>query len=196
MAAPSSPPRHEAHDSIHVEPRGLRDIARHYLRDMVYGANDGLITTFAVVAGVEGGALAQRAVLIVGFANLLADGLSMAVGNYLSIRSNESVRRTLSLPQEEASPARHGLATFLAFVAAGLVPLIPYLVPGSLPATRPLAATVSTFAALFGVGALRSVVTDDGWLAGGLEMLGLGVVVAAVAYYAGTGVAWLFTAIP
>jgi VIT1/CCC1 family predicted Fe2+/Mn2+ transporter len=179
--------------STHVEPGGLRDTARHYLKDIVYGANDGLITTFAVVAGVEGGALTQRAVLIIGVANLLADGLSMAVGNYLSIRSNESVRRTLSLPEEESRPARHGLATFLAFAAAGLVPLVPYLVPEWPAAARPAAATVATFAALFGVGALRSTVTDEGWLASGLEMLGLGVVVAAVAYYAGTAVAWLST---
>ena len=140
---------------------------------------------FAVVAGVEGGALSQRAVLVVGFANLFADGLSMAVGNYLSIRSNESVRRAMSLPEEEASPARHALSTFLAFACAGAVPLLPYVLSASPATARPLMAMLATFAALFGVGALRSSVTDDGWLASGLEMLGLGVAVAAVAYYAG-----------
>jgi len=51
--------------SLHVEPLGVRATAQHYLKDMVYGANDGLVTTFAVVAGVEGGALTRRAVLIV-----------------------------------------------------------------------------------------------------------------------------------
>ena len=43
--------------SLHREPAGVVQIARHYIRDMVYGANDGIITTFAVVAGVTGGAL-------------------------------------------------------------------------------------------------------------------------------------------
>ena len=66
-----------------------------------------------------------RAVLIVGVANLFADGLSMGVGNYLSIRSNESARAAQDLPEEEASPSRHGLATFLAFFAAGVIPLCP-----------------------------------------------------------------------
>jgi vacuolar iron transporter family protein len=188
--SPNPPPRRE---SIHVEPEGLRDISRHYLKDMVYGANDGLITTFAVVAGVEGGALTQRAVLIIGAANLFADGLSMAVGNYLSIRSSESVRRTLRLPEEESSPARHALATFLAFLVAGLVPLVPYGAPAWAFLSRPIAATIATFAALFVIGALRSTVTDDRWLTSGLEMLGLGVVVTAVAYYAGALVAWLLT---
>ena len=99
--------------------------ARHYVGDLVYGANDGLITTFAVVAGVAGGALSSRATLIIGAANLFADGLSMAVGNYLSIRSREGVLAAQDLPEEEAHPAKHGLATLLAFVAAGGVPLLP-----------------------------------------------------------------------
>jgi len=47
--------------------------ARHYMRDLVYGANDGIITTFAVVAGIAGGALSPATVLIVGAANLAAD---------------------------------------------------------------------------------------------------------------------------
>jgi VIT1/CCC1 family predicted Fe2+/Mn2+ transporter len=183
-ADPSSPPL-AARISLHVEPRGVRSILQHYLKDIVYGANDGLVTTFAVVAGVEGGALSQRAVLIVGLANLLADGLSMAVGNYLSIRSNESVRRTLMLPEEEARPARHALATFMAFATAGAVPLLPYLLSGLTAASRPFAATVATFATLFGIGALRASVTEDRWLTSGLEMLALGAAVAVVAYYAG-----------
>src|SRR4051794_11495911 len=80
--------------SLHVEPHGLLDIARHYVRELIYGANDGIITTFAVVAGVAGGGLSLSVVLILGAANLFADGLSMAAGNYLSIRSHESVLQT------------------------------------------------------------------------------------------------------
>jgi VIT1/CCC1 family predicted Fe2+/Mn2+ transporter len=156
---------------------------------VVYGANDGIITTFAVVAGVTGGALSPRAVLIVGAANLFADGLSMGVGNYLSIRSNESAREAEDLPEEEASPARHGIATFLAFFAAGAIPLVPYLLPF---ATRQsLAASVLlTFSALFVVGSLRSLVTVDRWWTAGLEMLGLGAVVAVAAYASGALVSW------
>jgi vacuolar iron transporter family protein len=77
--------------SLHTEPAGGLAIARHYVRELIYGATDGIITTFAVVAGVAGGGLSLRVVLIIGAANLIADGLSMAVGNYLSIRSHESV---------------------------------------------------------------------------------------------------------
>ncbi len=176
--------------SNHREPDGAVQIARHYIRDVVYGANDGIITTFAVVAGVTGGALSPRAVLIVGAANLFADGLSMGVGNYLSIRSNESARAAQDLPEEEASPARHGIATFLAFFAAGAIPLIPYVLP--IANGRSLGASVVlTFAALFFVGSMRALVTIDKWWWAGLEMLGLGALVAVAAYGSGAFVSWL-----
>ncbi|MFT4303396.1 MAG: VIT1/CCC1 transporter family protein [Candidatus Woesearchaeota archaeon] len=55
-----------------------------YLKSAVYGGLDGIITTFAIVAGVAGAALSSNVVIILGFANLIADGLSMAVGDYLS----------------------------------------------------------------------------------------------------------------
>ncbi|MBI1936078.1 VIT1/CCC1 transporter family protein [Candidatus Woesearchaeota archaeon] len=58
-----------------------------YLGEFVYGAIDGTITTFAVVAGAAGAALSPGIVVILGFANLLADGFSMASGNFLSERA-------------------------------------------------------------------------------------------------------------
>jgi VIT1/CCC1 family predicted Fe2+/Mn2+ transporter len=176
--------------SRHVEPQGALQIARHYVRDLVYGANDGIITTFAVVAGVSGGGLSLRVVLIIGAANLFADGLSMGVGNYLSIRSHESVLAVQDLPEEEASPIRHGVATFAAFVLAGVVPLVPYMMP-ALSADRFALSIVLTLIALFGVGASRALIADVRWWLGGLEMLALGGVVAAAAYGSGAVVASL-----
>jgi len=58
-----------------------------YLRDMVFGGIDGAVTTFAIVAGVVGADLSTRIVLILGAANLLADGFSMAAANYSSSRT-------------------------------------------------------------------------------------------------------------
>lgn len=68
-----------------------------YLRDWVYGGIDGAVTTFAVVAGVVGADLSSRVVLILGAANLLADGFSMAAGNYSGTKAElddyERIRR-------------------------------------------------------------------------------------------------------
>jgi VIT1/CCC1 family predicted Fe2+/Mn2+ transporter len=110
------------------------------------------------------------------------------VGNYLSIRSNESALLAQGLPEEEAQPVRHAVATFLAFVVAGAVPLVPYVLPAIVQNPFPLS-IVLTFVVLFGIGALRATVTADrAWL-GGLETLGLGLIVAVVAYGAGAAVA-------
>ena len=70
------------------------------LRDVVYGAIDGTITTFAVVAGVAGANLSHRVVIILGLANLIADGFSMAIGNYLATRS-EQQRQERARREEE-----------------------------------------------------------------------------------------------
>jgi len=62
-----------------------------YLRDFVYGAMDGAVTTFAVVSGTAGASLEPGIAIILGLANLLADGFSMAVGNYLSTKTEHEV---------------------------------------------------------------------------------------------------------
>ncbi len=61
-----------------------------YVGDVVYGALDGIITTFAVVAGAAGAGLSSGVIIVLGFANLIADGISMSVGNYLSLKSEKS----------------------------------------------------------------------------------------------------------
>lgn len=174
--------------SLHVEPHGALGVARHYIRDLVYGANDGIITTFAVVAGVAGGSLSTAAVLVIGAANLAADGVAMGVGNLLAIRAHESALAADGRPEEETYPWKHGMATLIAFVAAGAVPLLPYMMPAA-AGGRLLWSSVFTMTALFGVGVVRAAVTQDRWWRTGLEMLMLGGVVAAAAYGAGALVA-------
>ncbi len=86
MLCPERKMEHEhTHAAIHqrlaVEPQ------QSYLRDWVYGGIDGTATTFAIVAGVVGAHLSPRVILILGGANLIADGFAMAAGNYLATRS-------------------------------------------------------------------------------------------------------------
>jgi len=64
------------------------------IANFVYGAIDGAVTSFAVVAAVVGASLSPSVILILGFANLFADGFSMAIGNYLAVKThNEYVAR-------------------------------------------------------------------------------------------------------
>ena len=86
-----------------------------YLGDFVFGALDGSITTFAIVAGAAGAALSPSVVLVLGFANLLGDGASMALGNYLGTKSEDEVRQrqrrteeweTEHVPEQEREEVR------------------------------------------------------------------------------------------
>lgn len=166
------------------EPPWGGDLVRHYLRDLVYGANDGIITTFAVVSGVAGADLEPRTALILGIANLLADGFSMGASNFLSIRSEEAVLASQGAGAREPFPGRHATATFGAFVVAGSVPLLPYVLSSA--GWRFEVAVVMTLATLFTVGALRALVTDLRWWMAGAEMLAVGAAAALISYGIGS----------
>ena len=212
----------------------------HHLKNMVYSANDGIVTTFAVVAGVVGAALNPTTILILGFANLLADGFSMATGNYLGSKSENQLytkekereeREMEEVPEKEGieilnilkekgyqgteleqltdlimknkkfsvdfmmqeelklsnanvTPFKNAWVTFVSFVVAGLIPILPFIfIPAS--ANRFLLAIFFTAMALFVVGASRSVFTDKYWFLSGLEMLFVGGVAATIAYLIG-----------
>ncbi len=221
-----------------------------YLGDLVYGAIDGTVTTLAVVAGVVGAGLDQMIVVILGAANLLADGFSMAVSNYLGTRSELQRRERLrrlearhisSVPEGEREevrqllaargleertlegavdaitadedqwidfmlreehglsavahdPLRAGAATFVAFLAVGLVPLLPFVADAVITTSvpSPFAWTAGVTAlAFFGVGALKGRVVEQPWWRSGLEVLGLGGGAAALAFGVGAALGGL-----
>jgi VIT1/CCC1 family predicted Fe2+/Mn2+ transporter len=71
-----------------------------YLRDWVYGGIDGAVTTFAIVAGVVGAELTNRVVLILGLANVVADGFSMAASNYSGTKAEVDEKAHLQAVEE------------------------------------------------------------------------------------------------
>lgn len=211
-----------------------------YIGDIVYGATDGIITTFAVVAGATGAALSSGVIVILGLANLVADGISMGASSFLSNKSEkdfyqsqkkreswkienfpeiekEEVRKILQkwgvteeriepalqdivkdknkwvdfilkekldLHESYTRPINHGLTTFLSFVIAGFLPLMPYFIGAPLEMQFEVA-IISTFLSLFWVGAWRSLITDIFWLKSGLEMVLIGGIAAFMAFFVG-----------
>ncbi len=153
-------------------------IVRKYLPELVYGSNDGVVTTFAIVAGITGASLSQQTILILGFASLFADGISMAASDILSERSRSSDRPTL------LRASRHGAATFTGFIVAGFVPLLAYLLP-DLGMQRFLLAAILAGITLFVVGASRAFFTDRSALRAGIEMFLIGAGAGGVAFTVG-----------
>lgn len=154
----------------------------YYIGDLVYGANDGIITTFAVVAAAAGAGVSSTVILILGIANLVADGFSMGASKYLSLKSEQSVEKAGS---GKRSPFNDGAATFGAFVVAGALPLIPFLIPAAAEHAFAISA-VATAIAFFAVGASRSLVIKKNPFLAGIEMLLVGGAAAAIAYGLGS----------
>jgi vacuolar iron transporter family protein len=77
----------EHEHSVEAIHKRLSNVKHNYIRDWIYGGIDGAVTTFAIVSGVAGAQLAPLIVLILGFANLVADGFSMAASNFLGTRA-------------------------------------------------------------------------------------------------------------
>lgn len=154
-----------------------------YLRDSVFAASDGIVTTFAIAAGSTGAGLGNNVVLILGFANLLADGFSMASGNYLGTKSEidyedaEAVRK-----HKESSPMTHSMYTFVSFLIAGFFPLFPYIIGMSEPFKY---SAVIVFIELFIIGLIRARFTRKNSIISGSEMVFVGGAAASVAYFVG-----------
>lgn len=154
----------------------------HYLRDMIYGALDGVITTLAVVSGTTGAQLGVRVGVILGIANLAADGLSMGASNYLGLKS-ELEQTGGSVATEQ--PWRHGLATVAAFIVVGGVPLLGYAIAALVGGNAMLAAVGTAVATLAVVGGLRArFVARPVWKSSA-EMVAIGAIASILAYGVG-----------
>ena len=234
----------EAHSPSAVRLRLAAGASHSYLRDFVYGAVDGTVTTFAVVSGVAGARLPARVVLVLGIANVVADGFSMAIGNFLATRAERQLadraRRTeerhvedvpdgereevrqiyagkgfigddlervvevitadrdrwvdtmlreeLGLARVWPAASRAALTTFVAFLTAGLVPLLPFIAALVLaePRLNPFLWSVAVTAVVFfTIGGVKGHLVEQPWYRGGLEVLGIGGGAAVLSYLLG-----------
>lgn len=209
------------------------------LRDAIYGAIDGTVTTFAIVAGVAGAGLSPVVIVILGLANVLADGFSMAAANYSGSKAeHDNMRRirkieerhiaeyprgewlevreilsrkglegqvldqaTDAITQDRESwvslmmegeyglggidphPLRAAITTFLAFLVAGMIPLLPFLFKFDNAFTLSAWITMATFGA---IGALKSLWSLSPWWRSSGETMLIGGAAAALAYAVGT----------
>ncbi len=209
------------------------------LRDAVYGAIDGSVTTFAIVAGVAGAGLSPFIIVVLGLANVLADGFSMAAAAYSGTKAEQDnfqrirkieeshierypegewreVREILSqkglsdhildeatdaitkdkenwiammmegeygLGGIDPNPLRSATTTFLAFLIAGMVPLLPFIL--KLDSAFTISACM-TMASFFSIGALKSHWSLSPWWRSAIETLLIGGAAAGLAYGVGT----------
>ena len=97
------------HSAEAIHKRLVAGPSHNYLRDWIYGGIDGSVTTFAVVSGVAGAELSPLIIVVLGFANLFADGFSMAAGNFLGTKAElEDWRRLEAIENRHIDLAPEG----------------------------------------------------------------------------------------
>lgn len=163
------------------------DILRHYLGDIIHGANDGIVSTFALISGIEGAQLDPFILIVLCFINLTVDGISVGASRFLSIRT---VAEANSKNRGYIEPLRHAMTSFAAFFVFGLCPLLSFLIPDIMYSQFLISCAV-TGVTLFCVGALGYLISAKHWFRSGIEMLFIGGVVSIAAYGVGLLVAEL-----
>ncbi len=165
-----------------------------YLGEFVYGAIDGTVTTFAVVAAAAGAGLSSTVVIILGIANLIGDGFSMGASAYLSAKSERDLKLRQHADEGKSAdvgaadaPLKDGIITFASFVVVGTVPLLSYVsdsIFGTGFSGQDLftASAILTGITFVGVGLLKANVTKTSRLRAAAETLILGSVAAGLAY--------------
>ncbi len=234
----------EMHTPASVRQRLENGTPQSYLKDMVYGGIDGTITTFAVVSGVVGADLAAGIVVILGLANLIADGFSMAVSNFLGTKAEEQYLQKVRVAEhleiklipdgereeirqiyakkgfegelleqvvdvitsdedvwvdtmlleehnmqlEGPEPGRAALWTFVAFLIAGFVPVLPFIinlvVDGGISSPF-LWSSIATAITFFAIGVFKAQVVELNKIKSGIETVAVGGMAAALAYAVG-----------
>lgn len=153
-----------------------------YLGEFVYGAFDGCITTFAVVAGSVGANLDSSIIIVLGLANLLADGFAMSVGAYLSTKTNSATNLNNS-----KNPFWVGGITYISFIAIGIIPILIYIIDYMYPIMYNLffISSCLTVLGFLVIGLLKTYVNKSNPIKGVIETLLLGGIAAIVAYSVG-----------
>ena len=160
-------------------------IERKYLPEFVYGGIDGSVTTFAVVSAVVGAMLSSSIVLILGFANLFADGFSMAISNYLSTKS----RKEMDVRNKQ-NAKKTAAATFIAFLLIGFIPLLSFVVAAItknpvLIENQFLYSGILTGVAFIVVGWFKGKITGKSRVKSSFETLVIGGVASLLAFAVG-----------
>lgn len=146
----------------------------------MYGATDGTVTTFAVIVGAQGGGLGPRAALILGFANLASDGLSMGISSFMGEESEDQVKN-----RKKSRALSRAFVTFLAFIVVGSIPLLSYIYlfwRNTTSENTFLASVILSISAFIFIGMIKAWVVKRNIFRSIAESVALGGAAALVAY--------------
>lgn len=149
-----------------------------YLAEFVYGGIDGIITTFSIVAGSEGGNLLRNVIIVLGISNVISDGFSMGVSRYVS--SDTEIKQGLL---KNKNPYISGIVTFLSFVLVGILPILPFII--SKNKNNKYISFIISLIVFTLIGYVKGYITKENKIKTSTQTLMVGTTAAALAYSIG-----------
>lgn len=154
---------------------------RGFLRNFIFGAEDGLVSTVGLLSGVSFAGLASREIIISGVILILVEALSMGAGVYIS----EDSTNELADGQKKENQFNDALVMFFSYLLVGLIPLLPYIFS---PDTRTAFyfSVASTVLALVGLGVFKGYYVKKSLFLSALKITTMGTIVILLAIAVGT----------
>lgn len=154
---------------------------RGFLRNFIFGAEDGLVSTVGLLSGVSFAGLASREIIVSGIILILVEALSMGAGVYIS----EDSTNELSDGQKKDNQLNDSLVMFFSYMMVGLIPLLPYIFT---PDTRQAFyySVASTVFALIGLGIFKGYYVKKSLFLSALKITTIGTIVVLLAIAVGT----------
>jgi VIT1/CCC1 family predicted Fe2+/Mn2+ transporter len=154
---------------------------RGFLRNFIFGAEDGLVSTVGLLSGVSFAGLASREIIVSGIILILVEALSMGAGVYIS----EDSTNELADGQKKENQLNDSLVMFFSYMMVGLIPLMPYIF---IPDTRQAFyySVASTIIALIGLGVFKGYYVKKSLFLSALKVTTIGTIVVLLAIAVGT----------
>jgi VIT1/CCC1 family predicted Fe2+/Mn2+ transporter len=149
------------------------------LRTIMMGGTDGIITIFNIISSIEGSKLNYKYIFILGLAVLLSDAISMGTGEFISVKAEQEYTKS----KDNVNPKKNGIIMFISFVCFGMIPLIIYFIALKLNNKNKYFNTyISVIIALFILGVVKSIYTNEKWYISGGGVALYGGVASFLAY--------------
>lgn len=161
-----------------VVPNSMRGLVKRNIKPIIFGLQDGLVSTMGVITGIAEGSRDKFIILLSGLIVVVVEALSMASGEYLSSKSETELTK-----KRVVNPKVAGIFMGVSYMVGGSVPVIPYIFASGRSAIY--LSVLATMFALFIVGYVKSKFVKVDALKGGLEMLIIAGASALVGYIVG-----------
>jgi VIT1/CCC1 family predicted Fe2+/Mn2+ transporter len=158
----------------------VRKINQEYLRSVLFGVEDSLVSTTGLVAGLGVGTSDKKVVILGGVVAIIVEAVSMGAGEYLS---EDAVHELDKMKRHRDNPIKSGVLMLISYSLAGLLPLLPVLVfdyPAAL-----VASILSALAGLFLLGYIKGRILKTSPWKGSLKIMTVGGLAAGIGILAG-----------